>query len=194
MPQVALGFRLLYVELAFLMTPSNHRQGSRVLRGATRTFYEMPFEGRYIWGVTAGIIRDSDGTLLGTHDGIDRFTIGQRKGLGVAAGKRRFVLNIVPETNEVIVGDPEELLASGLSATAINWLIDPPTKDPLNCLAKIRYRTAATAATVQASADGGAIVRFAEPQSAISPGQAVTFYDNNRVLGGGWIEAAERPT
>ena len=140
--------------------------------------------------VTAGVIRESDGTILVDHDGIDRFTIGQRKGLGVAAGKRRFVLNIVPETNEVIVGDAEELLAGGLRATDINWLIDPPTDAPLNCLAKIRYRTAATAATVEASADGGAIVTFAEPQSAISPGQAVTFYDGARVLGGGWIDRA----
>ena len=140
--------------------------------------------------ITAGVIRDSDGTVLGDHDGIDRFTIGQRKGLGVAAGKRRFVLNIVPETNEVIVGDPEELLASGLRATAINWLIDPPTDAPKNCSAKIRYRTAAAVATVLATPGGGAIVQFDDPQSAISPGQAVTFYDGTHVLGGGWIDAA----
>ena len=140
--------------------------------------------------VTAGVVRDSDGTILGDHDGIDRFTIGQRKGLGVAAGKRRFVLNIVPETNEVIVGDPEELLSRGLMAKDINWLVDKPTAEPMRCLAKIRYRTAATMATVLATDDGGATVDFAEPQSAISPGQAVTFYDGTRVLGGGWIDSA----
>ena len=140
--------------------------------------------------VTAGVVRDSDGTILGDHDGIDRFTIGQRKGLGVAAGKRRFVLNIVPETNEVIVGDSEELLSRGLMATDINWLVDKPTGEPIHCLAKIRYRTAATMATVLATDDGGATVNFAEPQSAISPGQAVTFYEGTRVLGGGWIDSA----
>ena len=140
--------------------------------------------------VTAGIVRDSDGTILGDHDGIDRFTIGQRKGLGVAAGKRRFVLNIVPETNEVIVGDPGELLSGGLMAKEINWLVDRPSAEPIRCLAKIRYRTAATIATVLATDDGGATVNFAEPQSAISPGQAVTFYDGTRVLGGGWIDSA----
>jgi tRNA-specific 2-thiouridylase len=140
----------------------------------------------------AGVIREKDGTVLGEHDGFDRFTIGQRKGLGVAAGKKRFVLEIVPESREVIVGDAEDLLSSGLEASRINWLIEPPTNAPLECLAKIRYRSPASPARVTATADGGAVVMFAEPQSAVTPGQAVTFYDGNRVLGGGWIERATR--
>jgi tRNA-specific 2-thiouridylase len=139
---------------------------------------------------TAGVIRDESGTVLGRHEGYERFTIGQRKGLRVATGQRRFVLDIIPESREVIVGDPEQLLADGLIASRINWLIDPPTK-PLHCTAKIRYRHTGAAAAVTVTADGGAHVRFVEPQSAVTPGQAVAFYDGERVLGGGWIEEAE---
>ena len=135
----------------------------------------------------AGVIRERDGTILGGHDGIDRFTVGQRKGLGVAAGKKRFVLELIPESNTVVVGDPEDLLAGGLIATEVNWLTDVPV-GPLMCEAKIRYRHTATPATVTPTADGGARVAFAEPQSAVTPGQAVVFYDGPRVLGGGWID------
>jgi tRNA-specific 2-thiouridylase len=138
---------------------------------------------------TAGVIRDTSGKVLGEHDGYERFTIGQRKGLGVATGSRRFVLDIIPETREVVVGDREGLLAGGLVASDVNWLIDRPT-GALVCQAKIRYRHTPTAATVTATADGGATVTFAEPQTAVTPGQAVVFYDGERVLGGGWIERA----
>jgi tRNA-specific 2-thiouridylase len=137
--------------------------------------------------VRAGSIVEKDGTVLGEHDGIDRFTVGQRKGLGVAAGRKRFVLELVPETGTVVVGDAEDLLADSLTASRVNWLIDPPT-EPLACVAKIRYRHPGCAATVRATPGGGAAVRFAEPQSAVTPGQAVVFYDGPRVLGGGWIE------
>jgi len=138
---------------------------------------------------TAGVIRDEAGTVLGQHDGYERFTIGQRKGLGIATGSRRFVLEIIPESREVIVGDPEQLLAGGLIASRINWLIEPPT-GPLHCAAKIRYRHSGAPAIVTATPDGGAQVMFTEPQSAVTPGQAVVFYDGERVLGGGWIEGA----
>jgi tRNA-specific 2-thiouridylase len=139
----------------------------------------------------AGVIVERDGAVLGEHDGIDRFTIGQRKGLGVAAGRKRFVLEILPETNTVVVGDPEDLLAKGLSASRVNWLVDAPMQ-PLRCVAKIRYRHAGVPATVVATTDGGAEVQFDEPQGAVTPGQAVTFYADTRVLGGGWIETARK--
>jgi tRNA-specific 2-thiouridylase len=139
---------------------------------------------------TAGVIRDEAGTVLGSHDGYERYTIGQRKGLGIATGERRFVLDIIPETREVVVGDPQRLLANGLVASQINWLIEPPA-DPLSCTVKIRYRHPGAAGIVTANSDGGARVAFAEPQSAVTPGQAVVFYDGERVLGGGWIEGAE---
>ena len=98
---------------------------------------------------------DTAGKVLAEHDGIERFTIGQRKGLGFAAGQRRYVLEIVPETNEVVVGDREELLAVACVASQVNWLTDAPPA-PLACEAKIRYRHAAAPATVTALPDGGA--------------------------------------
>jgi tRNA-specific 2-thiouridylase len=134
----------------------------------------------------AGAVVEKDGTVLGEHDGIDRFTIGQRKGLNIGGGKKRFVLNLLPESNTVVVGDEADLLVPGLIATDINWLIDVPT-EPLSCVAKIRYRHAGVPATVTATPDGGAEVRFDAPQPAVTPGQAVAFYSGTRVLGGGWI-------
>jgi tRNA-specific 2-thiouridylase len=138
--------------------------------------------------VSAGQIVDTAGKVLAEHDGIERFTIGQRKGLGFAAGSRRYVLEIIPEKHQVVVGDREELLAGGLIASEVNWLLDSPPSDPLTCEAKIRYRHAATPAMVTVLPDSGARVEFAQPQSAATPGQAVVFYDGDRVLGGGWIE------
>jgi tRNA-specific 2-thiouridylase len=137
---------------------------------------------------TAGHIVDTSGNVLARHEGIENFTVGQRKGLGFAAGQRRYVLRIVPATHEVVVGDREELLASVLTASRVNWLLDAPPAEPLPCQAKIRYRHTAAPATVTALPDGGARVEFSEPQSAVTPGQAVVFYDGPRVLGGGWIE------
>jgi tRNA-specific 2-thiouridylase len=139
---------------------------------------------------TVGNFVDTAGNILAPHEGIENYTIGQRKGLNYAAGERRYVLEIVPATNEVVLGDREELLASGLTASGVNWLLDTPPLEPLSCQAKIRYRHTAASATVTATADGGAGVDFAEPQSAVTPGQAVVFYDGLRVLGGGWIESA----
>src|SRR5262249_19170216 len=134
----------------------------------------------------AGAFVDEGGHVLGRHDGIERFTIGQRKGLGVATGERRYVLKIVPQTNEVVLGEREGLLSSSLRASGVNWLIDRPTTS-LSCQAKIRYRHTADDATVTVEGDGEAVVTFARPQSAVTPGQAVVFYDGTRVLGGGWI-------
>jgi tRNA-specific 2-thiouridylase len=138
---------------------------------------------------TAGRVVDTAGNVLGEHDGIERFTVGQRKGLGIAGGERRYVLRIVPSENEVVLGRREELLAPGLRASRVRWLIEPPSA-ALPCQAKIRYRHAAAPAAVTALPGDEARVSFAEPQSAITPGQAVVFYDGSRVLGGGWIEEA----
>jgi tRNA-specific 2-thiouridylase len=136
---------------------------------------------------TAGRIVDTAGHVLGKHDGIERFTVGQRKGLGVAGPGRRYVLRIVPGDNEVVLGEREELLSSSLTAADVNWLLEAPPAGPLACRVKIRYRHAPAAATVTELPDGRAQVDFAEPQSAVTPGQAVVFYDGERVLGGGWI-------
>jgi tRNA-specific 2-thiouridylase len=138
---------------------------------------------------STGHFVDRAGHVLAEHAGIENYTIGQRKGLGYAAGERRYVLEIVPATNDVVLGERGELLASGLFAKRVNWLLDAPPTTPLPCFAKIRYRHSPATATVTMLADGGARVDFAEPQSAITPGQAVVFYDGTRVLGGGWIES-----
>jgi tRNA-specific 2-thiouridylase len=139
---------------------------------------------------TAGSLVDTTGRVLAPHRGIENFTIGQRKGMGYAAGKRRYVLKIVPDTNEVVIGDRTDLLASGLLASRVNWLLDASPAESIRCTAKIRYRHAGAPATVSALADEGARVVFTAPQSAVTPGQAVVFYDGPRVLGGGWIEHA----
>jgi tRNA-specific 2-thiouridylase len=138
---------------------------------------------------TAGRIVDTSGEVLGEHDGIERFTVGQRKGLGVAAPARRYVLRIVPGDNEVVVGEREGLLAPGLLAREVNWLTELPA-GPLPCVAKIRYRHPGVPAVVTPREGGRAHVEFAVSQSAVTPGQAVVFYDGTRVLGGGWIESA----
>jgi tRNA-specific 2-thiouridylase len=138
---------------------------------------------------TAGHIVDRSGQVLAEHDGIEAFTVGQRKGLGFAAGERRYVLEIVPSRNEVVVGQREELLATELWASGVNWLCDPPA-GPLDCSAKIRYRHPGAPASVEVLPGESAHVAFRQPQSAITPGQAVVFYDEDRVLGGGWIEPA----
>jgi tRNA-specific 2-thiouridylase len=139
---------------------------------------------------TAGKIVDTAGKALADHDGIEQFTIGQRKGLGFAAGERRYVLRIVPEDHTVIVGRKEELLACGLIASEVNWLLEGPPIGGLAGAAKIRYRHQAAPAIVTPLPEGGVRVDFDEPQSAVTPGQAVVFYDGDRVLGGGWIERA----
>lgn len=141
--------------------------------------------------VLSGVIREKDGTVLGPHDGYDRFTVGQRKGLGVATGRKRFVLEVIPETRDVIVGDESDLLSEGLIATEVNWLCEPPVA-PLSGRVRIRYRHDGCDATIRPTANG-AEVHFATPQSAVTPGQAVVFYDGPRVLGGGWIDRALVP-
>jgi tRNA-uridine 2-sulfurtransferase len=138
---------------------------------------------------TAGNIVDRNGNVLAPHDGIEKFTIGQRKGFGFGSAARRYVLEIVPETRDVVIGEREELLASSLRASRVNWLIDAPA-GPLVCQAKIRYRHEAAAATVISLGDGAVRVDFRAPQSAITPGQAVVFYDGTRLLGGAWIDEA----
>jgi tRNA-specific 2-thiouridylase len=142
-----------------------------------------------------GSLVDADGVELGKHQGYQQFTIGQRKGLGVAAGHPLYVLNILPDSNRVVLGEKEHLFCGGLRATQINLLDDSLTRssEPIRCQAKIRYNHAPVPATVVRSAGDEITVRFDEPQSAITPGQAVVIYDGDFVLGGGWIESADEP-
>jgi tRNA-uridine 2-sulfurtransferase len=139
--------------------------------------------------VRSGTIVNQQGEMLGTHDGIDQFTVGQRKGLRVAAESRRYVLQILPQEGIVVVGPREACLSPGLLAERSNWLIDTPIQS-LACTAKIAYRSHPVPATVHVLPDQHVEVHFAEPQLGIAPGQAAVFYDGDRVLGGGWIARA----
>jgi tRNA-specific 2-thiouridylase len=138
---------------------------------------------------TSGEIVDTERGVVGRHDGIEQFTVGQRKGLGVALGARRYVLQIDAAQRRVVVGPRERLLGRGLVAESVNWLCEPPT-DPLDCSVKIRYLHEPAAARVIPVAASVVRVAFAEPQSAITPGQAAVFYAGERVLGGGIIARA----
>jgi tRNA-uridine 2-sulfurtransferase len=134
----------------------------------------------------------SSGEVIGSHGGHQHFTIGQRKGVGVALGYPIYVVDIDPETNRVTVGDKEQLLKSGLIARQINLHGDRLAlagEAGLRCSAKIRYNHQPQAATAVLVGDE-IRVRFDEAQSAITPGQAVVLYDGDVVLGGGWIDSA----
>jgi len=131
-----------------------------------------------------------DGKVVGDHDGHQHFTIGQRKGVGVAFGRPIYVVNIDPATNRVVLGDKEQLMKRTVRANQINVLSDRVGAEPLRCTAKIRYNHPPQPAVVSRVGDDELTVIFDEPQSAITPGQAVVCYDNDVVLAGGWIEEA----
>ena len=135
---------------------------------------------------TEGNIVTSDGKVLATHPGIERFTIGQRKGMGIGGLKEPyFVVEIRPQTNEVVVGTNEQLGRRELVADRLNWLVEEPEGE-FECLAKIRYNSSRQPARARVN-DGQLHVTFQEPIRGIAPGQAVVCYDGDRVLGGGWI-------
>lgn len=138
-------------------------------------------------GVLAGNIVTTDGTVVGTHPGIERFTIGQRKGLGVAMGEPYFVVRIEPGTKRVVIGKIEELGRSDLTASKTNWLVEPP-KGTFSCAAQIRYNSSAEPARATVLEGDRLSVTFDEPQNGVAPGQAVVCYDGEQVLGGGWID------
>ncbi|MEO0293965.1 MAG: tRNA 2-thiouridine(34) synthase MnmA [candidate division WOR-3 bacterium] len=134
-----------------------------------------------------GKIVDKKGNVLGEHKGIQFYTIGQRKGLGIAIGKPLYVIRIEKEKNLIVVGEKEDLLDDKLLATNLNWVsIENPEK-PIEVEAKIRYLHKEAKATVFPQENGTAFVKFEKPQSAITPGQAVVFYNGDILLGGGTI-------
>jgi tRNA-specific 2-thiouridylase len=136
---------------------------------------------------SSGAIVDEDGTSLGQHAGIEGFTIGQRRGLGIAVGEARYVVQIEPESRTVTVGRRSSLEKAGLLASKFNWHVDTPDR-PTPCLAQIRARHKAVPAIVEPLEDGKARVVFDQPQSAVTPGQVVAVYDGGLLLGGGWID------
>ncbi len=140
--------------------------------------------------IREGHIIDSQGKVLGTHQGIHRYTIGQRRGLGVAMGVPYYVTNLNAVNNTVVLGPKEEVMHSGLQTGKVNWLIDTPT-EPFKATVKIRYNDRGKPAIVFPE-DNSARVQFDQPNSAITPGQLAVFYLDRptarQVAGAGWIE------
>lgn len=134
----------------------------------------------------SGEILSQDGKLLGTHQGIHHFTVGQRKGLGVAASERMYVQDLRPLENQVILAPRGQVLMDGCSADQVHW-IQPPTVDDFDAEVRIRYRHPAVPARIQIESPTQIRIVFSAPQFAVTPGQAAVVYQGAEVLGGGWI-------
>ncbi len=136
-----------------------------------------------------GEIVNPAGQVLGEHDGVHRFTVGQRRGLGVAAGEPLYVISTELATQRVVVGRNDELLSGSFTAKDVNWISIARPDTPVRAQVKIRNRHSAAPATLcPASGESRTEVRFDEPQRAVTPGQGAVFYNGDLVLGGGWIE------
>lgn len=129
----------------------------------------------------------TDGTVIGRHKGITHYTVGQRKGLGLALGYPAFVLEIRPDTNEVVIGTHAESMADSLRANHLNFMSVEELTEPKRVFTKIRYNHKGVWATVEKVGEDEVLCTFEEPQRAVTPGQAVVFYDGDYVLGGGTI-------
>jgi tRNA-specific 2-thiouridylase len=136
-----------------------------------------------------GEIVDITGKVLGRHSGLARYTVGQRHGLGLA--QHLYVLKLDAESNRLVVGTRDQLLHNALTATKLSWVSGEVAREPLSITAKVRYKAPEVAAELRLS-DSVAEVRFTKPQSAITPGQSVVFYQGDVVLGGGIIDAVLR--
>lgn len=142
---------------------------------------------------TPGQIVTEDGEVLGEHDGIHQFTVGQRRGLGISYHEALYVKAIRPQEGTVVVGSRDALFSRGLVAERANWLSFERPVGPVECQVKIRYAGEPVPALITVGDDPSTVfVEFEEPQRAVSPGQAAVFYSGEEVLGGGWIEEARR--
>ena len=137
---------------------------------------------------SGGAIVNTKGEKLGSHSGIHRYTIGQRRGLGIAHEKPLYVVQIERLKNQIIVGEKEELSQGEFFAKGVNWVAFDTPSEPVRAEVKVRYRHEPATATIYALEDARARIVFDEPQRAITPGQATIFYHGDEVVGGGWIE------
>ena len=138
-----------------------------------------------------GDVVDTSGRVLGRHQGVELYTIGQRRGLGIASTAPLYVVDLDAEAAQVVVGSSEELLSHTLVAERLSWTAGAPPEGHVELSAKIRYKASESPATIDARADT-ALVRFRDPQRAVTPGQAVVFYQGDELLGGGYIRSALR--
>jgi tRNA-uridine 2-sulfurtransferase len=137
--------------------------------------------------MNSGDIVDTDGRNMGSHRGVHRYTIGQRRGLGIAHSEPLYVIGIEPAENRVVVGQRAKLLTESCRIERCNWISIADLSGPMHITAKIRSRHKDAGATVAPAPDGSATVRFDEPQMAVTPGQACVLYKDEIVVGGGWI-------
>jgi tRNA-specific 2-thiouridylase len=135
----------------------------------------------------AGEIVDGSGRVIGRHEGIHRYTLGQRRGIGIADEKPLYVVSINADRNRVTVGSANELLSSEFTAAGVNWVAFDAPAEPVRAEVRVRYRHTAAPATITSLPDQRARIIFDEPQRAITPGQATVFYRGDEVVGGGWI-------
>jgi tRNA-specific 2-thiouridylase len=126
--------------------------------------------------------------VLGRHDGVHRFTVGQRKGLGLATGEPMFVVALDAERKVVTVGPRRSLDRTAVEVGRVNWISGNPPSGPLFAEVQIRHRHAAAPARIEPTGAGTASVVFETPQQAVTPGQAAVFYAGDEILGGGWID------
>jgi tRNA-specific 2-thiouridylase len=136
---------------------------------------------------TAGELVTSTGEVIGRHEGISNFTVGQRKGLKIASPNPLYVLQIDPASHRVTVGADAELATRTLRANRVNWISIPALTAPMRVKIKIRHRHEPAWATLEPGVDGEVSATFDEPQRAVTPGQSAVFYDRDEVVGGGWI-------
>ena len=139
-----------------------------------------------------GPILDERGNVLGNHRGILSYTTGQRRGLGISAREPLYVIAIEPERNAIVVGMKERALGDELIASSLNWITITELTRPITARARIRYRHREAEATISPLGGDKVYVKFNEPQMAITPGQAVVFYDGDTIIGGGTIESARK--
>ncbi len=138
---------------------------------------------------TSGDIVTVDGKVVGTHPGIEQFTIGQRRGIKVAMGEPYFVVKIDAVKKQVVIGPIDALGEKYLIGDRLNWIVDPPS-GPFSCEVQIRYNSPPQPATAEVLSDNRLSVEFIKPVNGVAPGQAVVCYQGDRVLGGGWIVSA----
>src|SRR5437868_14041547 len=136
---------------------------------------------------TSGELVTTDGNVIGKHGGIHHFTVGQRKGLGVATGSPLYVIQIKGDTRQVVVGNQEELYSRTLRARRVNLIAVEDLREPMRVSVKIRHRHEPAPALIEKSGTDEVLVTFDQPQRAITPGQAAVFYEDDVVVGGGWI-------
>jgi tRNA-uridine 2-sulfurtransferase len=138
----------------------------------------------------AGEMVTTDGQVIGEHAGVHNFTVGQRKGLGVATGSPLYVIQIKNDTRQVVVGKDEELYSRSLRARRVNLISMAALREPMRVDVKIRHRHQPAAAMIESRGQDEILVTFDQPQRALTPGQGAVFYDGDIVVGGGWIESS----